>query len=76
MSNLVFHPVQVVLKLKEEQKKEVNKWYCTINEELRIVTSDRVTYVCTNHKTAANSFNPKEVESYCIYQGNVIVNLL
>ena len=62
MPQELYHPIKVSLKLKKSCHKDTNDWLCHILDEPRIVTTATVEYVCTDIKTAANSFKESEVE--------------
>jgi hypothetical protein len=59
-------PVQVSLTLKESQYRGYNKWECTINGEVRLVTLQRVTYYVADFDAVMLTFKKSEVKEVLI----------
>lgn len=62
MPEKIYQPVKVKIKLKKICCIDLNKWYCTILDEPRVVTQEIVEYVCQDIDIAAKSFKKTEVE--------------
>ena len=66
MREFNLNPIEVVLTLKEKQKKGKGHWEVTIRGEKRDVLFGVVSYYADDIEEALNSFSIDEINSFCI----------
>lgn len=62
MTEEIFYPIKIKLKLRKSCFQSLNQWLCHISDEPRIVTTEMVEYAALDIESASQSFRKTEVE--------------